>query len=783
MQVRRGLRSGLLGKGPGISTAWLGAALTALALTAGVARGDGTVTGHVRFERIRGQPSAGYLELYETNLFLSPDGGRFVGPSARAGAPPGQPARGDGYYSLTVPAGPATLYLNQPLFFIAPRVVGTVEIENGRTITRHVDLDVDYSTYFRDAWSGWSDVWVQTFRATGASITGVSWILAGTDAKTIRASVLRDDGGSDPARWPLVSAAASRRDSVGANTDNWVRWRSGEVPTEPGQRYAIRLDGEGGGFAVYNRSKDSKSYAHGRAWDGGGHAQDFDLNVTVFTESRGTAVLLDKTTEGLGELRDGFFGGRWGQTFRATRGGSLAAVDVWAAGADGHWDLDFTFRVRQGGADGAPVGPVKTTRAAYQAAGAGLHAVSYSRDEVPLEAGQTYYVEFTNPEGFNPYVMDDAADAYDGGAAWKDGRLADGGRVDLSMTIVVWTPPGGTISGTVTAAAGAGPIEGAKVRVPELDRSTRTDASGGYEIPNLPDGRWTVEVKKAGYDSGSRADVEVRAGETTSVDVELRLRPCALEFRNGGFEDRLVGWHRYGDARGETISGEWFGGIAAFEGDRFHGNAINGCCLEGGMWQSSCAIPGHRYRVTVESNIYWIGGSSTDASSRVGIDPGGGTSPTSGSVLWSGWHRQARAATGEWRRLPVVAEATGPVLTVFLDFTQSSAGGDQWRINCFDDVVIEDLDAEGDFRRGDCDADSVLNITDAVFLLEYLFRGGGSPRCQDACDANDDGKPDITDAIFVLNHLFLGGDAPPAPGASCGPDPTADSTSCDHSTC
>jgi hypothetical protein len=38
-------------------------------------------------------------------------------------------------------------------------------------------------------------------------------------------------------------------------------------------------------------------------------------------------------------------------------------------------------------------------------------------------------------------------------------------------------------------------------------------------------------------------------------------------------------------------------------------------------------------------------------------------------------------------------------------------------------------------------------------------------------DANDDGEVNITDGIYILNFLFLGGPAPADPGASCGPDP------------
>ncbi len=79
------------------------------------------------------------------------------------------------------------------------------------------------------------------------------------------------------------------------------------------------------------------------------------------------------------------------------------------------------------------------------------------------------------------------------------------------------------------------------------------------------------------------------------------------------------------------------------------------------------------------------------------------------------------------------------------------------------------------FRRADATDDGNVNITDAIFVLNFLFLGGESPACPDAADVNDDGGINITDGILILNYLFLGGEAPPSPGPeTCGPDPVED---------
>jgi hypothetical protein len=83
--------------------------------------------------------------------------------------------------------------------------------------------------------------------------------------------------------------------------------------------------------------------------------------------------------------------------------------------------------------------------------------------------------------------------------------------------------------------------------------------------------------------------------------------------------------------------------------------------------------------------------------------------------------------------------------------------------------------AEPQFRRSDCDGNGAVQITDAIFGLNWLFMGGTAPTCKDACDADDNGKTDITDMVTTLLYLFLSGPIAPAPGPlACGPDPSSD---------
>ncbi len=83
------------------------------------------------------------------------------------------------------------------------------------------------------------------------------------------------------------------------------------------------------------------------------------------------------------------------------------------------------------------------------------------------------------------------------------------------------------------------------------------------------------------------------------------------------------------------------------------------------------------------------------------------------------------------------------------------------------------------FIRGEMNSEAPTDISDAVYLLGYLFLGTEPiPRCQDSADFTDDGMLDISDAILLLNFLFLGGPPPKPPFPEPGTDPTPDSLGC-----
>ncbi len=85
------------------------------------------------------------------------------------------------------------------------------------------------------------------------------------------------------------------------------------------------------------------------------------------------------------------------------------------------------------------------------------------------------------------------------------------------------------------------------------------------------------------------------------------------------------------------------------------------------------------------------------------------------------------------------------------------------------------------FVRGDCNSDGgLVNIADGIAVLQYLFQGGSTPGCLDACDLDDNGQIGVGDAVGVFNYQFAGGSPPMAPFPDAGIDPTTgDGIGCD----
>ncbi|HEX9912703.1 MAG TPA: rhodanese-like domain-containing protein [candidate division Zixibacteria bacterium] len=61
---------------------------------------------------------------------------------------------------------------------------------------------------------------------------------------------------------------------------------------------------------------------------------------------------------------------------------------------------------------------------------------------------------------------------------------------------------------------------------------------------------------------------------------------------------------------------------------------------------------------------------------------------------------------------------------------------------------------------GDANSDSSTTVSDVVYLINYLFKGGPAPDPIQKVDVNSDGKVTVSDVVYLINYLFKGGPAP-----------------------
>lgn len=66
----------------------------------------------------------------------------------------------------------------------------------------------------------------------------------------------------------------------------------------------------------------------------------------------------------------------------------------------------------------------------------------------------------------------------------------------------------------------------------------------------------------------------------------------------------------------------------------------------------------------------------------------------------------------------------------------------------------------GRFVPGDADADGIVNVSDAVYLISYIFSGSIPPIIYNAGDVECSGIVNISDVVYLINYIFASGSPP-----------------------
>lgn len=65
------------------------------------------------------------------------------------------------------------------------------------------------------------------------------------------------------------------------------------------------------------------------------------------------------------------------------------------------------------------------------------------------------------------------------------------------------------------------------------------------------------------------------------------------------------------------------------------------------------------------------------------------------------------------------------------------------------------------YQCGDANADNAVNVSDAVWIINYVFlTGSPQPYPMESAEVNCDGQVNISDAVWLINYVFISGPAP-----------------------
>lgn len=83
------------------------------------------------------------------------------------------------------------------------------------------------------------------------------------------------------------------------------------------------------------------------------------------------------------------------------------------------------------------------------------------------------------------------------------------------------------------------------------------------------------------------------------------------------------------------------------------------------------------------------------------------------------------------------------------------------------------------FIRGDINIDGQINIKDVNYLLAFFYHQHDNLVCEDAADMDDDGIVNMNDALILLDYLFVGNIKElPSPNSKGQIDLTEDNLKC-----
>jgi hypothetical protein len=87
-----------------------------------------------------------------------------------------------------------------------------------------------------------------------------------------------------------------------------------------------------------------------------------------------------------------------------------------------------------------------------------------------------------------------------------------------------------------------------------------------------------------------------------------------------------------------------------------------------------------------------------------------------------------------------------------------------WKVKAYDQLGVTRLSNQTwsfyVYVCGDCNGDGKITVSDVVYGINYLFKGGFAPKPAISSNVNCDDKNNVSDVVYLINYLFKGGPKP-----------------------
>jgi hypothetical protein len=313
----------------------------------------------------------------------------------------------------------------------------------------------------------------------------------------------------------------------------------------------------------------------------------------------------------------------------------------------------------------------------------------------------------------------------------------------MSLGFKIWSPDGATWTWNNMGPTGYGTIKKA-VTVPAGSRMSPVSTvwDGGFHV-------WEVKMTGQYPDSILLTGEAVNGGLPTGPEQEmmrLNITVNGAPGRTFCIDSATI------DVWGNLAPGDW-----VFTDDQGNSNPPEIGWTQGGIcWPIStirCSPP--VITSTGHIDAFHCAPGSLDVTA---FDEGGGPvdwnyQQLSGSGTFSLTAKTGTIATITYTPAPDEMSGTPSVsIDVFNQFFPCGMNRccEQWK----DTIMVQ-------FHSiGDANNDNGINVGDAVYLINYVFKSGPAPVAWKAGDANCDGLVNVGDAVRLINHVFKGAPSP-----------------------